>query len=164
MEYSSGWYGDELKSAGGWSLEMIDPRFPFYYEENWKASVSRTGGTPGQVNSVSADNPDISFKGIQNVFPEDSMAVRIRFSEPVFSFPEQVQSIRTGETGITEIVPVDPLFSEFLLKMATPLHRNEIYQLMIQERIADFAGNLIQNSEFKFGLCETAETGRYSIQ
>jgi hypothetical protein len=52
IEYSSAWYRDDLKSQGGWSLEMIDTRFPFYFKDNWKASESRNGGTPGKVNSV----------------------------------------------------------------------------------------------------------------
>ena len=85
VEYSSDWYRDELKSKGGWSLEMIDTQFPFFYEGNWNASVSRKGGTPGSVNSVSHSNPDISFYGIQNVFPDDSINITIRFSEPVFN-------------------------------------------------------------------------------
>jgi hypothetical protein len=159
VEYSSSWYDDDLKSAGGWSLEMIDIRFPFYSGENWKASLSRKGGTPGLVNSVSAGNPDISFKGIENVFPDDSLTIRIRFSEPVFSFPGNLKSIRVGETGIIEIVPADPLFREFLLKPAAPLHGTEIYHLEISSGISDFAGNLIQKFDFNFGLSETAESG-----
>jgi hypothetical protein len=159
VEYSSDWYYDELKSGGGWSLEMIDLRFPFYSGENWKASVSRLGGSPGMTNSVSDGNPDISFKGIENVFPDDSMTIRIRFSEPVFSFPDHIKSVRAGESGITEILPVDPLFREFLLKPATPLRRSEIYRIELPEHITDFAGNPMQVSEFNYGLCETAELG-----
>ena len=85
VEYSSDWYRDDLKSKGGWSLEMIDTSFPFYYQGNWIASESKKGGTPGSVNSVSESNPDISFYGIQNVFPDDSATIHIRFSEPVFN-------------------------------------------------------------------------------
>jgi hypothetical protein len=64
VEYSSGWYCDDLKSRGGWSLEMIDTRSPFFDRENWKASVSQIGGTPGAVNSVSESNSDVLFSVI----------------------------------------------------------------------------------------------------
>jgi len=49
VEYSSDWYKDDLKSHGGWSLEMIDSQFPFYDDNNWIASKSKRGGTPGAV-------------------------------------------------------------------------------------------------------------------
>ena len=37
VEYSSKWYYDDLKSNGGWSLEMKDTGYPFYGPENWPA-------------------------------------------------------------------------------------------------------------------------------
>jgi hypothetical protein len=37
IEYSSDWYQDDLKSDGGWSLEMVDLGYPFYGNANWKA-------------------------------------------------------------------------------------------------------------------------------
>jgi hypothetical protein len=70
VEYSSAWYGDILKSGGGWSLEMIDTDYPFFQKGNWRASLSGEGGTPGKTNSVSAVNPDNLFSGIENVFPK----------------------------------------------------------------------------------------------
>ena len=96
VEYSSDWYQDELKSNGGWSLEMIDTGFPFYDQANWKASVSKKGGTPGSVNSVSESNPDISFLGIQNVFPEDSSVIEVSFSEPVFNLEGNLKVLEIG--------------------------------------------------------------------
>jgi hypothetical protein len=159
VEYSSDWYKDDLKSKGGWSLEMIDIRFPFYYQDNWRASESKKGGTPGSVNSVAESNPDISFFGIQNVFPADSSTVHIRFSEPVFSLAGKTGKIKIGEKGITNISSTDPLFREFAVKLKDPLKRIEIYQLEIPDDIFDFAGNRIQKCDFSFGISETAEPG-----
>jgi hypothetical protein len=159
VEYSSDWYKDDLKSKGGWSLEMIDTRFPFYYQDNWRASESKKGGTPGSVNSVAESNPDISFFGIQNVFPADSSTVHIRFSEPVFNLAGKTGKIKIGEKGITDIYPTDPLFREFAVKLKDPLKRIEIYKLEIPDDIFDFAGNRMQKCDFSFGISEPAEPG-----
>jgi hypothetical protein len=159
VEYSSGWYNDDLKSQGGWSLEMIDTQFPFYAQGNWIVSECRNGGTPGLVNSVSGSNPDLSFMGIQNVFPDDNIDIRIKFSEPVFNLPVKIKSIKIGEKGINSIFPIDPLLREFLIKPEDALHPDEIYRLTIAEGISDFAGNRIQKCDFNFGLSEPAEQG-----
>ncbi len=159
VEYSSDWYGDELKSNGGWSLEMIDTRFPFYDKGNWIASVSRKGGTPGSVNSVAKDNPDNSFYGVQNVFPDDSVNITVRFSEPVFNFSADIQNFNIGGKGIIDIYPTDPLFREFSIKPAEPVLVRKEYQFDISGNIKDFAGNQIQNGSFNFGLPELPGKG-----
>jgi hypothetical protein len=159
VEYSSDWYTDELKAKGGWSLEMIDIQFPFYYDGNWKASISRKGGTPGSVNSVSANNPDVSFYGIENVYPFDSINLRIRFSEPLLYLSGKSKSIMIGEKSIGDIYPADPLIREFNFRSGNPLSRRELYKLVISGEIKDFAGNNIQKTEFDFGLPEPAEPG-----
>lgn len=159
VEYSSEWYQNDLKSQGGWSLEMRDTGYPFYYQDNWKASESKKGGTPGSVNSVSENNPDIAFYGIPDVFPYDSITIHVRFSEPVFNLPEKITSFRIGEKGIIDFYPTDPLFREFSFVLDNPLRRTELYHLEISEGISDFAGNLMQKCDFNFGLTEPAVQG-----
>jgi hypothetical protein len=159
IEYSSSWYKDDLKSQGGWSLEMIDTGFPFYYNENWKASESKKGGTPGSVNSVASSNPDLSFYGIQNVFADDSATISIRFSEPVFNFPGILKSIRIGDIRIKDFTQAEPLFREFTIKPEVPLSRSVQYKIQIADGIYDFAGNVMQKSDYDFGLCAPAESG-----
>ena len=159
VEYSSEWYQNELKSQGGWSLEMRDTGYPFYYQENWTSSKSRKGGTPGLVNSVSESNQDVAFYGIQDVFADDSITIHVRFSEPVIILPKKITSCRIGEKGITGFYPTDPLFREFSFVLDNPLRRSELYHFEISESIFDFAGNLMQKCDFNFGLTEPAVQG-----
>jgi hypothetical protein len=159
VEYSSVWYGDELKSEGGWALEMIDTGFPFFGEGNWTSSVSRKGGTPGAVNSVKRSNPDDIFSGIKNVFPEDSLTIVISFSEPVFNSSGMKNDIRLNDEAINKLYTVDPLLRKFAVRADNPLKRGVIYQLEISGDIKDFAGNRMPSGKYEFGLPETAEPG-----
>ena len=159
LEYTSDWYYDELKAGGGWSLEMIDTDFPFHTEENWKASVSRIGGTPGSENSVSGDNPDLSFYGIQHVFPIDSNSVLVRFTESVFSLQEKMNSVKIRGNNIRDIFSTDHLLKEYCLKIDFPLQSREIYDIEISDDVVDFAGNKMIKGNFRFGLPEAAFQG-----
>ncbi|HEY4156101.1 MAG TPA: lamin tail domain-containing protein, partial [Puia sp.] len=58
VQYDKSWYHNELKSDGGWTLEMIDLKNPCSGFSNWTASSGANGGTPGKPNSVEAENPD----------------------------------------------------------------------------------------------------------
>ena len=51
MSYDINSYGNPVQSAGGWSLEMMDPRMPCN-ALNWRASINSKGGTPGTENSI----------------------------------------------------------------------------------------------------------------
>jgi len=157
VEYSSDWYRDDLKSIGGWSLEMMDMQYPFYYEGNWIASASRKGGTPGSANSVNQSNPDGTFYGVRNVFPEDSINIRVKFSEPLFNLQENIHAIRIGEKEIVAFYPTDPLYREFCFKTEVPLLKGSHYDLIIPGDAEDFAGNKIQTARFTFGLPEPPE-------
>ena len=58
--YDLDWYKDVVKSAGGWSLERINPDAPCSGALNWTSSTSPSGGTPGLVNAVYNNSPDIA--------------------------------------------------------------------------------------------------------
>ena len=152
VEYSSEWYGDILKTDGGWSLEIIDTDYPFFGDGNWHASLSKEGGTPGKTNSLSGINPDLVFNGIENVFPNDSTTVIVSFSEPVFDFGGNIKNIETGGPENKDIISSDPLLREYLIYLWEPLKKGTIYTLSIADKVTDFAGNIIQRNEFRFGI------------
>ena len=159
IEYSSDWYRDILKSEGGWSLEIIDMSYPFSSGDNWRASVSRTGGTPGRENSVAGCNPDVSFIGVTNVFPEDSMKISLSFSETVPELSAEMISIGMNGSGIQDLTSSDKLLRRFLVVPAETLKRKQIYSLEADDRIRDYAGNTMQVNSFMFGLPMQAATG-----
>jgi len=159
VEYSSDWYDDDLKTDGGWSLEIVDTEYPFSTEENWHASLSKTGGTPCLINSVSRKNPDRVFSGIENVFPSDTVSISLSFSEPVFDITKNLNSIQTGGPEADNLVASDPLMREYILHLKESLQKGRIYTITIAEGITDFAGNRIQKREFSFGITESARQG-----
>ena len=159
VEYSDKWYGSDLKSQGGWSLEIIDDSFPFYYDGNWKASASRKGGTPGVINSVLSENSDRYFYGIYNLFPDNSKMLTLRFSEPVNGFRNITAATIKGGPEIEEIHVSDKLYREFILILSSPIENKTIYELQLPDGITDFAGNKAENSSVCFGLTESASAG-----
>ena len=159
VEYSDEWYRDVLKEDGGWSLEMIDINFPFSGKDNWKASSSRLGGTPGKVNSMAGSNPDISFRGVENVFPDDSLNIVVRFSEPLINSIEVLKGSRVGEKTVIAVTRTDQLSRVFTLHLAEELEARIIYNIEVPGALKDFAGNLVQKRNFQFGLAEKAAGG-----
>jgi len=159
VEYSKAWHDDRLKSDGGWSLEMIDTEYPFYFEGNWKSSVSPAGGTPGKPNSVSAKNKDPDFQGLVNVFAVDSFHLIIIFSEPVKNIEDYLKGIIINREPVTSVTPSGLLRKEFIITAGKVLKSRNIYQLSVPADITDYAGNRILFPSFKFGLTEPVSKG-----
>jgi len=159
VEYASSWYCNELKSQGGWSLELIDTKYPFFFSGNWTASKSRSGGTPGALNSAAGTNPDISFSGNLNVFPQDSLTVIVTSPEPLFGFSQLADSIEIDAKSLSEITAEDPLFRKFRIKLNDPLPAGKICKLAIKAKVRDFSGNLLQKDIYTFAIPETASHG-----
>jgi hypothetical protein len=157
--YSSEWYGNKLKETGGWSLEMIDTGFPFYTEGNWEASSSRSGGTPGKVNSLVRSNPDRQFYGIENVFPDDSVTVKVDLSETVFDIERSPGKFIISGSEAVSTSSSDPLLRTFVIRSPLSFVRGEVYSLNVSSDLTDFAGNSISRASFKFGLPEKAGRG-----
>jgi hypothetical protein len=159
IEYSSRWYGNSLKENGGWSLEMIDKDFPFYYEGNWEASSSRSGGSPGSVNSTSRFNPDQVFSGVRNLLLTDTTTISLMFDEPVFNLIANSGDLVLDRNRIIEVYLSDPLYRRFTLTTEKALIRGAVYTLYIPDIITDFAGNKASGAGLRFGIPEPAETG-----
>ena len=154
VAYASSWYQNQLKRDGGWTLEMIDVHSPCAGSNNWTASVSPTGGTPGSNNSVAAVNKDDSPPRLKYAYTIDSVTAVAIFDEPIDSLTGAVSGnyIIDGGLSIASATPLAPLFSAVQLKLNAPLSINTVHDLTASN-LTDCASNIIGNgNKAKFGL------------
>jgi len=156
VTYSIDWYNDPNKDDGGWSLEQIDPANACGGKNNWTASVSEHGGTPGAVNSVDTENPDVTPPFAQRVEIVDTAALILHFSEPMDSLQLAVTDlyeVQPGSLRPVEALSVFPHYQKVILQFATPFSATTIYALSLMGNISDCAGNPVdQTRTVQFGL------------
>lgn len=158
VQYTTGWYENEVKKEGGWSLEMIDPKNPCSGKANWKASTDPSGGTPGQRNSIDGFNNDTAPPQLVRSYSLDSITVVILFDEPLDSASAGIvanYSISNNGT-ISSALPQPPLFNSVMLKLSTPLLKQTVYTITATN-VTDCRGNAIGvYNKTKAGLAEEA--------
>lgn len=157
------WYKDNSKKDGGWSLEMIDTNNPCGESENWLASVNSSGGTPGTLNSVNAQNPDVTKPSLVRVSVENPQTIRLWFSETMDSLkllnPASYQfSHNLNVVGQPRIV--FPTYKSVILDIDQALQKSIIYSLTVVDTLFDCVGNMIEiNSSAKFALADSIHAG-----
>jgi hypothetical protein len=153
VNYSIGWYQNEVKKDGGWSLEMMDTKNPCSGMNNWKASVDANGGTPGKKNSVDGVNNDASPPQLIRTYGLDSVTVVALFDEPLDSTSAATVSnySLTNSVTISSALPQTPLFNSVVLKLSTAMQKKITYTLTANN-VTDCKGNSI-------GVYNKARTG-----
>ena len=157
INYSDGWYQNELKKAGGWTLEMIDTKNPCSGISNWKASTDAKGGTPGKKNTADANNADVTAPKLLRAYTTDSINIVLVFNESLDSTKASIfsgYSISDGIAQPQQAVPLSYAFNMVALRLGTPLLRNKMYTVTVTV-ITDCAGNTIgSNNTARVGLFE----------
>jgi len=101
LTYTDAWYQDEVKKAGGYTIERINPILPCSSASNWQASNDPSGGTPGAQNSGYSTAPDTQAPLFLDVFAEGPNVLKLHFNEPVDSL-SLANSILTVQPNLTE--------------------------------------------------------------
>ena len=161
VQYADSWYQDELKKAGGWTLEMIDTKNPCSGIINWKASKDIKGGTPGKKNSINGINSDRTSPRLLQAFASDSLHVTLLFDEPLDSLKGATvnnYSISDGIGAPQSAVVVAPVFNRVRMKLQVPISRDKVYTVTASV-ITDCAGNIIgSKNHAKFGITSAADS------
>jgi hypothetical protein len=155
MQFDISYYGNPLKAAGGWSLEMIDHRFPCHGSENWAPSMASDGGTPGRANSMAGTRSDLKPPALLRTFAVDSLTIVAVFDEGLDSVKAAGHlqySLEGNGPKIVSARPLSPFFDRVQLVFDRPLAQNVVYTLQVSA-VSDCHGNPIRGLVF-------ARTGR----
>jgi hypothetical protein len=160
VSFNTTWYQDEVKSDGGWSLELIDPTSTCSGINNWSASDSPAGGTPGMQNSIFGAYPDSSAPQLLSATLIGLTQIQLIFDESVDSTIASAISHYIIEPSLTIISAAvsGPEFTIVELTISTAIDSNVVYTVIVSG-MADCSGNVAINDTIQFALPSSAVTG-----
>ncbi|MEA1886385.1 MAG: lamin tail domain-containing protein [Bacteroidota bacterium] len=159
VDYDVDWYKNQLKKYGGWSLEMIDERYPFAGKTNWSESTNRAGGTPGTSNSNNGLNPDLESPVMTNIYPLTGKVIHIVFSETMNEKVRDGDNWAFKDNIADNIVLADQLIKSIDIELRDSLITGNIYEISTQGDMSDQAGNILVIKDKRFGLPVETEEG-----
>ncbi len=162
LTYSDSWYQFAEKSEGGWSLERIDPLNFSWQKNNWIVSNDSSGGTPGKINSVFAENKDNTPPFIEQLIVLNPNSIQLTFSEPMMKsemLNPKNYSISPNNQQISKILPVSEFERVYEIQFLETLVANRKYTLTCSEKITDLANNYLENKAFEFWIPSQIQTG-----
>ena len=155
VQYNKAWYRNDLKSEGGWTLEMIDLHNACSGASNWKACTDDKGGTPGKRNAASGVNPDRLSPTLVHAYAPDSASVVMVFDEPLDSAGAadiQKYMISDGIGIPARVIVLSPLFNRVVIYMGKALQKTKAYMVTVKS-ISDCSGNTLPGtSSVKTGV------------
>jgi len=159
LHYDITWYNDPAKDDGGWSIERINSSDPCSSADNWRASVSQTGGTPGVINSVNDDSPDTKSPALLSIYVLDNDLIELVFAEPIDpSTAETAEYLFSNGLNVDNIeVGLSPT-SSVQIEVLPELEEGIIYTIQING-LSDCWGNGSVEESGRFALAENYEAG-----
>jgi hypothetical protein len=159
VSYTDKWYNDDNKIDGGWSLEQVNTDLYCEEKNNWRASVSAIGGTPGNQNSVYGQNVYSGNLRINNVYAENQNTISVFFNKKIDSTLVSNTSIYQIDKGIynpQNVVYNSENSNKVRLFLSNSLQSGIIYNLSVNSQISDCSGTLLDTSlHYKISLADS---------
>lgn len=146
MNYNVSIFDGTGKSDGGWTIELVNPLLPCFNSDNWKASTSSNGGTPGAINSVYDTTLDVTAPSITAINVLSNSQIEVIFSETIDTTSITIPNLTftIGRTA-TLITNVGNSFNSVLIDITPVLDTAVVYQLTI-DSLMDCSGNMLTTS------------------
>jgi len=160
VSYDINSYGNAIQSAGGWSLEMMDPRMPCH-GLNWRASTNNKGGTPGTENSIYKKiYIDDKLLALQcTAINEKLLLLTLNHGADSLSLSIASHYQLAGWNNIVMAAKaVPPLFNSIEISLQQALDKNRMYVLKASP-IKGCNSNKLDSLEIMTGLPKAPETG-----
>lgn len=161
LHYKNTWYNDNVKAASAYSLEMIDTRNPCGQSENWSASNSNLGGTPGKTNSIKGLSKDNKKVQLIRIYPTTNQTLDLFFDETLDSLTScKGKNFITEPAilGATKFNFKNDALTQMELIFSDSFKVNQLYKIKV-DSVYDCANNLIDdNNIFSFALTKQADT------
>ncbi|NOS55148.1 MAG: hypothetical protein HOP37_02710, partial [Cyclobacteriaceae bacterium] len=156
--FNLGWYQDEDKQSGGWSLELIDPENNCGESNNWVVSNDPKGGTPGKQNSVFANKPDLTGPKLVAVVPSET-ALILSLDEKLEKPLGSVSFLIDPTIGVSKYYFNNSALTEIKVELSQSLVLRQLYSIQVSN-LRDCAGNFIQAdfNKVSFALPEKADS------
>jgi len=127
VAWDKSWYHNDVKEAGGWSIELKDISKPCIGKENWGASTNIFGGTPGSRNSIEQIIYDsVAPKLLRAIMP-DSVTALLIFNEQLDSTSIKENITIEPNIVIQNISLLPPLYNTIKYNLKTPIKAQQVY-------------------------------------
>jgi len=141
LAYTDAWYGDPNKDDGGFSLEQINPYRSCTASANWRVSDNANGGTPGAINSIYNDAPDVTGPSVTGVLVLEADRVELMLNEPIAA-----ASVNASAIGISPVATIanaagtQPELTSVNVQFTAPLDTAVFYTITVSG-LTDCEGN-----------------------
>ena len=163
VAYDKSFFKDELKEAGGYSMEMIRLEPSCQSPDNWKGSTDPRGGTPGVQNAVFTSAPDTEAPSVTAFKVLTDTTFKVSFSEAM-NIGTLISTNFTFSSGITteSILLKDEFGYQITLEISSSFDYGIAHSLTMNN-LRDCAGNLLSTNSFEFAKGRMPQAGELII-
>jgi hypothetical protein len=162
VNYDKSWYTNNKED--GYSLEMIDLRYPCRGKENWGSSNSPLGATPGKTNSLEKINPDTEVPIFVSYSIENDK-INLMFNENLaLSFISDKQNFKVFDTNLTlKDISYDQFKpNDLWLNIDRNIEVNQTLKVGISN-LSDCSGNMLDYYEIEIANVPSPDSGQILI-
>lgn len=156
IAYNVEFYNDQSKENGGFSMELINPEKACFDQLNYAASIDASQGTPGQINSVYDNSPDMTAPSLNTLNIVSVTELHLTFTEAMDE-SSLVSSNFNLQSGITtDQVEITADFGKSISLILSSSFDRGVTQTL-RYTVQDCSGNILSSSiDFELGAMPEA--------